>query len=215
MGKVMQDQGISDVYVMAPNYAAARTWSTGSSAPTGRIVDRGVYAPSGDDYQGRALAAALEEPKACSCSIRAGWASRSCGSTRSRPVAGSFPLYSVYTVDEISIPAVKHAALGRTKPLLEPGSEERGDQKYVSNTARNTARCRCSTRAQSYDGILLIDWRCVRSRAIWRTERHDRRDAQGRFRLTRGKFQLQHNHFPIQNFYLLKTGRPVPAARIR
>jgi len=25
MGKVMQDQGITDVYLLAPNYAAART----------------------------------------------------------------------------------------------------------------------------------------------------------------------------------------------
>jgi branched-chain amino acid transport system substrate-binding protein len=60
--------------------------------------------------------------------------------------------------------------------------------------------------AQSYDGILLID-------SAVRAVKGDLKNTKGMvaamkkadFASTRGKFSYNTNHFPIQNFYLLKT----------
>ena len=60
--------------------------------------------------------------------------------------------------------------------------------------------------AQSYDGILLID-------SAVRAVKGNLADKKGMiaamrkadFASTRGKFSYNTNHFPIQNFYLLKT----------
>ena len=64
MGKYMQDQGINDVYVMAPNYAAGKDMVTGFKRYfKGRIVDE-VYTKLGQqDYQAEITAAAREEPE--------------------------------------------------------------------------------------------------------------------------------------------------------
>jgi len=75
--------------------------------------------------------------------------------------SGQFPLYSVYTVDEISIPAVKHAALGQYETRYwSPSLKNPANQKSSWTTARNTARCGL-LRSAEYDGILLMIRRCA------------------------------------------------------
>ena len=64
MGKYLQDQGINDLYVMAPNYQAGKDMVTGLKRYyKGRIVDE-VYTKLGQqDYQAEITAAAREEPE--------------------------------------------------------------------------------------------------------------------------------------------------------
>jgi branched-chain amino acid transport system substrate-binding protein len=120
---------------------------------------------------------------------------------------GQFPLYSVYTVDEISIPAVKHAALGQYETrywsvdLKNPTNE-----KFVADFRKKYNKLPVFYGAQSYDGIMLID-------SAVRAVKGNLADKKGMvaamrkasYPSTRGKYVYNHNHFPIQNFYLLKT----------
>src|SRR5258706_11310644 len=120
---------------------------------------------------------------------------------------GQFPLYSVYTVDEISIPAVKHAALGQYETRYwSPDLKNAANQKYVSDYRKKYGKMPVFYGAQSYDGILLID-------SAVRAVKGDLANKKGMiaamrkadFASTRGKFSYNTNHFPIQNFYLLKA----------
>src|SRR5207248_1425560 len=65
MGKVMQDQGITDVYVMAPNYAAGKDMVNGfKRSYKGRIVDE-VYTRLGQtDYQAELSQLRSKNPRA-------------------------------------------------------------------------------------------------------------------------------------------------------
>src|SRR5260221_9181276 len=65
MGKVMQDQGITDVYLMAPNYAAGKDMINGfKRSYKGRIVDE-VYTRLGQtDYQAELSQLRSKNPKA-------------------------------------------------------------------------------------------------------------------------------------------------------
>jgi len=120
---------------------------------------------------------------------------------------GQFPLYSVYTVDEITIPAVKHAALGQLETRYwSPDLKNPANQKYVSDYRKKYGKMPVFYGAQSYDGIMLIDSgvRAVKGNLA------DKKGMIAAFRKadypsTRGKYTYNHNHFPIQNFYLLKA----------
>jgi len=208
MGKVMQDQGITDVYLMAPNYAAGKDMLNGfKRSYKGRIVDE-VYTRLGQtDYQAELSQLRSKNPKAVFVFYPGGMGISFLRQYSEAGLRGQFPLYSVYTVDEISIPAVKHAALGQYETRYwSPDLKNPANQRYVSDYRKKYGKMPVYYGAQSYDGILLID-------SAVRAVKGNLADRKGMvaamrkadFASTRGKFSYNTNHFPIQNFYLLKT----------
>jgi branched-chain amino acid transport system substrate-binding protein len=208
MGKVMQDQGITDVYLMAPNYAAGKDMLNGfKRSYKGRIVDE-VYTRLGQtDYQAELSQLRSKNPKAVFVFYPGGMGISFLRQYSEAGLRGQFPLYSVYTVDEISIPAVKHAALGQYETRYwSPDLKNPANQKYVSDYRKKYGKMPVFYGAQSYDGILLID-------SAVRAVKGNLANKKGMvaamrkadFASTRGKFSYNTNHFPIQNFYLLKT----------
>jgi branched-chain amino acid transport system substrate-binding protein len=120
---------------------------------------------------------------------------------------GQIPLYSVYTVDEISLPAVKEAALGQFETRYwSPDLKNDANQKYVGDYRKKFGKLPSFYGAQSYDGIMLID-------SAIRAVKGDLSNKQGMvaamrkadYKSTRGPYKYNVNHFPIENFYLLKA----------
>ena len=144
----MQDKGINDVYVMAPNYQAGKDMVAGFKRYyKGRIVEE-VYTKLGQqDYQAEITQLRAKNPKAVFAFYPGGMGIQFLRQYDQAGLRGQLPLYTVYTVDEISIPAVKDAAVGHLRDaLLEPGPQERRPTRSSSpTTRRSTASCRCST----------------------------------------------------------------------
>ncbi len=208
MGKYMQDQGLTDVYVMAPNYQAGKDMLTGFKRYfKGRIVDE-VYTRLGQlDYQAELSQLRAKSPKAVFVFYPAPMGIQFLKQYSEAGLRGQFPLYSVYTVDEITIPAVKHAALGQLETRFwSPDLKNPANQKYVSDYQKKYSKMPVFYGAQSYDGILLID-------SAVKAVKGNLADKKGMiaamrkadFPSVRGKFTYNNNHFPIQNFYLLKA----------
>src|SRR5436190_9274861 len=159
MGKYMQDAGIQDVYLMAPNYAAGKDMLTGFKRYfKGRVVDE-VYTRLGQtDYQAELSQLRSKNPKAVFVFYPGGMGISFLRQYSEAGLRGQFPLYSVYTVDEISIPAIKHAALGQYETRYwSPDLKNPANQKYVSDYRKKFGKMPVFYGAQSYDGILLID----------------------------------------------------------
>jgi branched-chain amino acid transport system substrate-binding protein len=216
MGKYMQDERINDVYIMAPNYAAGRDMLTGFKRYfKGRIVDE-VYTKMGQsDYQAELSQLRAKKPKAVFVFYPGGMGISFLRQYSEAGLRGQFPLYSVYTVDEISIPAVKHAALGQIETRYwSPDLKNPANQKYVADFRKKYGKYPVFYGAQSYDGIMLIDSgvRAVKGNLA------DKKGMIAAFRKadfasTRGKFTYNNNHFPIENFYLLKAvAGPTPGS---
>ena len=208
MGKVMQDQGITDVYLMAPNYAAGKDMLNGfKRSYKGRIVDE-VYTRLGQtDYQAELSQLRAKNPKAVFVFYPGGMGISFLRQYSEAGLRGQFPLYSVYTVDEISITALKHAALGQYETRYwSPDLKNPANQKYVSEYRKRFGKMPVFYGAQSYDGIMLIDSavRAVKGN-LANTKGMIAAMRKADFASTRGKFSYNSNHFPIQNFYLLKT----------
>lgn len=209
MGKYMNDAGIQDVYLMAPNYAAGKDMLTGFKRYyKGRIVDE-VYTRMGQtDYQAELSQLRSKNPKAVFVFYPGGMGISFLRQYSEAGLRGQFPLYSVYTVDELSIPAIKHAALGQLETRYwSHDLKNEANVKFVGDYRKKyNGKTPSYYGAQSYDGIMLID-------SAVRAVKGNLADKKGMiaamrkadFKSTRGPFKYGHNHFPVQNFYLLKT----------
>ncbi len=127
------------------------------------------------------------------------------------------PLYSVFTVDETTLPALKDAAVGQfearfwSADLKCPASE-----KYVADFRKKFGYTPSFYGAQSYDGILLIDSavRAVKgnvkdTRAWWP------RCARPNFKSIRGRLQVQQQPLPDPGLLPAEGGEGRQGARGR
>jgi branched-chain amino acid transport system substrate-binding protein len=205
----MQDQGLNDVYLMAPNYAAGKDMLTGFKRYfKGKIVDE-VYTKLGQtDYQAEISALRAKNPKAVFVFYPGGMGIQFIKQYAQAGLRGQIPLYSVYTVDELSLPAVKDAALGNFETRYwSPDLKNPANEKYVSDYRKKYGgKTPSFYGAQSYDGIMLID-------SAVKAVKGDLKNQKGMiaamrkadYRSTRGAYTYNVNHFPIQNYYLLKA----------
>jgi branched-chain amino acid transport system substrate-binding protein len=210
MGKHMQDLGVSGVYVMAPNYAAGKDMVTGFKRYfKGKIIDE-VYTKLGQqDYQAEITALRAASPKAAFVFYPGDMGIQFLKQYAQAGLRDQIPLFSVYTVDETTLPAVGDAALGNFEARYwSPDLKVEASQKYVADFKKKFGYTPSYYGAQSYDGILLID-------SAVRAVKGDLSDKKGMvaamrkadFKSTRGKFTYNVNQFPIENFYLLKAVR--------
>ena len=209
MGKYMQDQNLTDVYLMAPNYAAGKDMLTGFKRYfKGKIVDE-VYTKLGQtDYQAEISALRAKNPKQVFVFYPGGMGIQFLKQYAQAGLRGQIPLYSVYTVDELSLPAVKEAALGQFETRYwSPDLKNPANAKFVGDYRKKySGKTPSFYGAQSYDGIMLID-------SAIKAVKGDLKNQKGMiaamrkadYASTRGKYTYNVNHFPIQNFYLLKA----------
>ncbi|HTM59764.1 MAG TPA: ABC transporter substrate-binding protein [Burkholderiales bacterium] len=209
MGQYMSEQGINDVYLMAPNYAAGKDMLTGFKRTfKGRVVGEVYTTVNQPDYQAELAQLRSKSPKAVMVFYPGGMGIQFLKQYSQAGLRGQFPVYSVFTVDEISLPALKHAALGQYETRIwSPDLKNPANEKYVSDYRKKFAgKMPSFYGAQTYDGIMLID-------SAVKAVKGNLSDKKGMiaamrkadFHSVRGKFAYNHNHFPIQNFYLLKA----------
>jgi branched-chain amino acid transport system substrate-binding protein len=208
MGKYLQDQGINDLYVMAPNYQAGKDMVAGLKRYyKGRIAEE-VYTKMGQqDYQAEISQLRAKNPKAVFAFYPGGMGIQFLKQYDQAGLRDQIPLYTVYTVDEISIPAVKDSAVGIYETRYwSPDLKNPQNQRFVADYKKKYGKLPVFYGAQSYDGIMLID-------SAVRAVKGNLKDVDGMvkamekadFPSLRGKFTYNVNHHPIQNFYLLKS----------
>ncbi|OGL05982.1 MAG: ABC transporter substrate-binding protein [Candidatus Rokubacteria bacterium RIFCSPLOWO2_02_FULL_71_18] len=208
MGKYMQDQGLTDVYAMAPNYAAGKDMISGFKRYfKGRIVDE-VYTKLGQqDYQAEISQLRAKNPKAVFVFYPGDMGIQFVKQYAQAGLRDQVPLYSVYTVDEVTLPALKEMALGQLETRYwSPDLKNEANVKYIADFRKKFGYTPSFYGAQSYDGIMLMD-------SAIRAVKGDLSNKKGMvaamrkadFKSTRGRFTYNVNHHPIQNFYLLKA----------
>jgi branched-chain amino acid transport system substrate-binding protein len=210
MGHVMNDQKVTEAYVMAPNYAAGKDMVNGfKSSYKGKIVGE-VYTKLGQqDYQAEISQLRAKNPKAVFVFLPGGMGIQFVKQYTAAGLRDQIPLYSVYTVDEVTLPALKDVALGQYEARYwSPDLDNAASKKYVADFRKKYGYTPSFYGAQSYDGIMLID-------AAVRAVKGNLNDKAGMIKAmekadyasTRGKYTYNINHFPIQNYYMLEAVR--------
>ncbi len=213
MGKFMQEQGINDVYVLAPNYQAGKDMVAGFKRfYKGRIVDEVFTTPGQQDYQAEITALRAKSPKAAFVFYPGGMGVQFVRQYFQAGLRDRIPLYSVFTVDETTLPALKETAIGQWETKFwSPDLNVPASKRFVSDFRKKYGYTPSFYGAQSYDGMMLID-SAVRmnkgsladTKAVVAAMRKAEYDS------IRGPFKWNVNQHPIQDFYLLRAEKGGP-----
>ena len=208
LGKYLNDKGISELYVMAPNYQAGKDMVAGLKRYyKGKIVDEVYTKFQQTDYQAEISQLRAKNPKAVFVFYPGGMGIQFVKQYVQAGLRDQIPLYSVFTVDETTLPALKEAAIGQYEARFwSPDLDVPASKKYVADFEKKYGYTPSYYGAQSYDAIMLID-------SAVRATKGNLKDTKALvaamrkadYNSIRGKFRFNNNQHPIQDFYLLQA----------
>lgn len=207
VGLYMNANGVKSVFLIGPNYAAGKDMLAGVKSTFKGEIKGEEYTvwPSQLDFSAelsKARASGAESifvfyPGAAGVQFLNQYAQAGLKST--------MPLYTAFTVDELSLPLQKENALG------VPGAQEwvndlpnEQNKRFVADYRKKYTGLRPTYYgAQAYDAAQLINSAVVAVKGD--TSKKDAMKAEmekANFKSLRGAFKYGNNHIPIQNFYL-------------
>ena len=212
MGEVLNRQGVKSLYIMAPNYAAGKDMVAGVERTFAGEIKGKDLTKWGADAQ-LDFSAELAKAKASGADgIFVFYPGAAAGAfIKQYDQAGlkdELPLYSVFTVDGISLPKLQAAdfqgVLGsKITQEWDPSLDNAANKKFVSDFKAKFGTYPSFYAAQSYDAIMLI------ASAVEKVAGNlDDKDAlraalkEADFDSVRGEFKFGSNNMPVQDFYL-------------
>ena len=212
MGEVLNKQGVKSLYVMAPNYAAGKDMVAGLERTfKGEIVGKDLTKWGADAQLD--FSAELAKAKASGAQgIFVFYPGAAAGAfIKQYDQAGlkdTLPLYSVFTVDGISLPKLQAAkfngVLGsKITQEWDPSLDNAANKKFVGDFKAKYGTYPSFYAAQSYDAIMLIA-SAVKATGGNMEDKAAVRAAlkAANFDSVRGKYTYGNNNMPVQNFYL-------------
>jgi len=206
MGIYMNQKGVKSAYLIGPNYAAGKDMLAGMARTfKGKILGRDLTKwPTQVDFSAELSKAKASGAEAIYAFYPGGPGVQFLNQYAQAGLKGKVPLYTVFTIDALSLPRQKDLALG------VPGVQEwvndlpnAENKKYVADYNKKYGRNPSFYGAQSYDAAMLLD-SAVRAVKGNLSDKAAVRKAleKADFKSVRGNFKYGNNHFPIQNFYL-------------
>ena len=212
MGEVFNQKGVKSLYVMVPNYAAGKNMLAGVARTfKGEIVGQDLT-KWGKDAQ-LDFSAELAKAKASGAEgLFIFYPGKAGGAFikqfEQAGLAETMDLYSVFTVDSLSLPKFQQGGLKGVlgsfmTQFWAPDLDTPQNKRFVDGFKAKYGRYPSFYAAQSYDTIFLIK-SAVEAVGGDLDDQDGMRAAMERadFPSVRGPFTYGNNHFPIQNFYL-------------
>jgi branched-chain amino acid transport system substrate-binding protein len=217
LGKLMLDDKVKDVFVMAPNYQAGKDMIAGFKRTYQQPVKGEILYPLGaSDFQAELGQVRAAKPGALFVFAPGGMGIAFLKQWYASGLSQQFPLYTVFTVDEAAFPAVGEAAIGSfTTSFWDSESKFPANVRFMADFEKKYGYAPAMYAAQSYDAPFLIDSgvRAVNgdlSNKMGIIKAMEKADYES----IRGPFEFNVNHVPIQNFYRREVikgpdGRPM------
>jgi branched-chain amino acid transport system substrate-binding protein len=207
MGEYMNQKGVKSAFLIGPNYAAGKDMLKGvASTFKGKVIGQELTTwPAQLDFSAELAKAKAANPDAIFVFYPGKAGVQFLNQYAQAGLKGKIPLYTAFTIDELSLPLQKDLALG------VPGAQEwvndlpnAANKKFVADFIKKYPGHKPSFYgAQSYDAANLI----ASAVAATKGNLADKAAVQkalekADFKSVRGGFKFGNNHFPIQNFYL-------------
>src|SRR5215467_6545545 len=209
-GKYAQDNGIKKVFLIAPNYQAGKDSMNGfKHSFKGEIVDE-VYVPLGQlDYSAELAKISAAAPDAIFAFVPGGMGVNFVKQFRQAGLADKIKFLSAFTVDEATLPAQQDAALGFFGGAnWAPNLDNPQNKAFVAAYEKEYGAVPGSYAFQAYDAAQLIDSAVTAVKGNLADKDAVRAALKkADFKSLRGNFKFSHNHYPIQDFYLVKAAK--------
>jgi branched-chain amino acid transport system substrate-binding protein len=210
LGKYAQDKGMKRVFIMAPNYQAGKDSLAGFKRYfKGEVVDE-VYVPLNQlDYSAELARIAVAQPEAVFVFLPGGMGVNFVKQFRQAGLADKVTFLSAFTVDESTLPAQQDAALGFFGGAnWAPNLDTTQNKAFVAAYEKEYGHVPGSYAFHAYDAGLLID-AALKATGGKTDDKDALRGAimKADFRSLRGGFKFNTNHYPIQDFYLVKVAK--------
>jgi len=207
MGHYMNQKGVKSVFLIGPNYAAGKDMLAGVAATfKGKIVGEELTTwPTQLDFSAELAKAKAANPEAVFVFYPGKAGVQFLTQYAQAGLKGKIPLYTAFTIDELSLPLQKDLALG------VPGAQEwvndlpnEANKKFVADYMKKYPGKRPSFYgAQSYDAAMLIASAVEATKGdLANKDAVQKAMEKADFKSVRGAFKFGNNHFPIQAFYL-------------
>ncbi len=210
MGEVLNQLGITSIYLMGPNYAAGRDMLAGvESTFKGQIAGRDLTRwPDQLDFSAELAKARASGAQALFAFYpgRAGHVFIT--QYQQAGLVESLPLYTTYVMDSLSLPVFQDAGMtdvlgSRLTLFWSPDLDTPQNKQFIENFKAKYNRYPSFYAAQSYDAMFYIK-SAVEAVNGDLSNIDGLREAlrKADFPSIRGEFKIGPNHYPIQNFYL-------------
>ena len=208
LGQYAQDSGMKKVIIIVPNYQAGKDAAAGFKHKfTGEVLDE-MYVPLGQlDYSAELSRIAAAKPDAIFAFLPGGMGVNFVKQYRQAGLADKIPFLSAFTVDELTLPAQKEAALGMYGGAnWAPNLDNPQNKAFVEAYLKEYNAVPATYAFQAYDAAMLID-SAVSAVKGDLSNKDALRAAlkKADFTSLRGGFKFNTNHYPIQDFYLVKV----------
>ena len=208
MGAHLQAEGVKKVYLLAPNYNAGKDALHGfKRAYKGTVVGESYPSMNQLDFAAEISQIRAAKPDAVYVFLAGGMGINFTKQYAQARLAAEIPMYSAFTIDAITLPAVGEAAVGTFQSnLWNADLKIPANQKFVAAFQKKYGYLPSNYAAQSYDTARLID---AALRATGGKTEDKKAFAaalrNAKFDSVRGPFAFNTNNFPIGNFYLIET----------
>jgi branched-chain amino acid transport system substrate-binding protein len=207
MGHYMNQKGVKSVFLIGPNYAAGKDMLAGvASTFKGKVVGQELTTwPSQLDFSAELSKAKAANPESIFVFYPGKAGVQFLSQYAQAGLKDKIPLYTAYTIDELSLPLQKELALG------VPGTQEwvndlpnDANKKFVADYIKKYPGHKPSFYgAQSYDAVNLINSAVVATKGNLSDKEAVKKVLEkADFKSVRGDFRFGNNHVPIQAFYL-------------
>ena len=206
VGRYMNEKGVKTAFLMGPNYAAGKDMLAGVQTTfKGQIVGQELTRwPDQLDFSAELSKARAAKPDAIFAFYPGGAGVQFVTQYVQAGLKGQIPLYTAFTIDDLSLPRLKDLAVG------VPGAQEwvndlpnDANKKYVADYKAKYHVSPSFYGAQTYDAVGLIDSAITAVKGDLGNKDGMRKAMEkADFKSVRGDFKFGNNHIPIQNFYL-------------
>ena len=215
VGEYVQTAGYKNVFLMAPNYQAGWDSIAGFKRHyTGEVAGE-LFTKLGQiDFTAEITQIRAAKPDAMFAFMPGGMGINLVKQLAESGVMGEIPFFSAFTVDHVTLPAVGEAAVGALTPTMWGSDlDNAANKKFVGDFQKKYGRMPSYYAVQGYDAAQLID-SAVRASGgdLANTDQLRQGLQQAKIQSPRGKFVFNHNHFPVQDFYIAEVVKKADGA---
>jgi branched-chain amino acid transport system substrate-binding protein len=207
MGLYMNQKGVKSVFLIGPNYAAGKDMLAGlKSTFKGQVLgEEYTVWPSQLDFSTELSKARASNAESIFVFYPGAAGVQFLNQYAQAGLKAQMPLYTAFTIDELSLPLQKDNALG------VPGAQEwvndlpsQQNKQFVADYRNKYPGLRPTYYgAQAYDAAQLINSAVVAVKGdLSRKDAIQAAMEKADFKSLRGPFKYGNNHIPIQSFYL-------------